>query len=65
MNHRYFGALVIMFLAELQIGICRSVYCAAELFERVANGKIRVVAGPDCEVGMKRYAYCRQNLLLR
>ena len=59
---RLSSACVIMFLAELQIGICQSVYCAAELFERVANGKIRVV-GPDCEVGVKRYAYCRRNLL--
>ena len=27
------------------------------------NGEIRVAAGPDCEVGVKRYAYCRRNLL--
>ena len=22
-----------------------------------------MTAGPDCEVGVKRYAYCRRNLL--
>ncbi len=22
-----------------------------------------MAAGPDCEVGVKRYAYCRRNLL--
>ena len=25
--------------------------------------EIRAVAGPDCEVGVKRYAYCRRNPL--
>ena len=29
----------------------------------MGNGEIRVAAGPDCEVGVKRYAYCRRNLL--
>ena len=33
------------------------------VFEWVSKGKIRVAAGPDCEVSVKRYAYCRRNLL--
>ena len=33
------------------------------LTENGGNGEIRVTAGPDCEVGVKRYAYCRRNLL--
>ena len=32
-----------------------------QLFSEPAE--IRVVAGPNCEVGVKRYAYCRRNLL--
>jgi len=31
--------------------------------ENSENGELRVAAGPDCEVGVKRYAYCRRNLL--
>ena len=33
------------------------------VFEWASKGKIRVAAGPDCEVSVKRYAYCRRNLL--
>jgi len=33
------------------------------LTENGGNGEIKVAAGPDCEVGVKRYAYCRRNLL--
>ena len=31
--------------------------------KRRKTAEIRVAAGPDCEVGVKRYAYCRRNLL--
>ena len=31
--------------------------------KRRETAEIRVAAGPDCEVGVKRYAYCRRNLL--
>lgn len=31
--------------------------------ERRKTVEIRVAAGPDCEVGVKRYAYCRRKLL--
>ena len=47
------------------------IYSFAKCGTRAADGKrqetagIRVAAGPDCEVGVKRYAYCRRNLLLR
>lgn len=30
---------------------------------RRKKSRIRVAAGPDCEVGVKRCAYCRRNLL--
>ena len=45
------------------------IYSFAKCVTRAANGKpwetveIRVAAGPDCEVGVKRYAYCRRKLL--
>lgn len=45
------------------------IYSFAKSETRAADGKpwetagIRVAAGPDCEVGGKRYAYCRRNLL--
>ena len=48
------------------------IYSFAKSETRAADGKpwetaetaeIRVAAGPDCEVGVKRYAYCRRNLL--
>ena len=45
------------------------IYSFAKCGTRAADGKrretaeIRVAAGPDCEVGVKRYAYCRRNLL--
>ena len=50
------------------------IYSFAKCGTRAANGKpwetaetaeIRVAAGPDCEVGVKRYAYCRRKLFLR
>ena len=47
------------------------IYSFAKCGTRAADGKrrktaeIRVAAGPDCEVGVKRYAYCRRNLFLR
>jgi len=31
--------------------------------KRRETAEIRMAAGPDCEVGVKRYAYCRRNLL--
>ena len=31
--------------------------------KKAGTAEIRVAAGPDCEVGVKRYAYCRRNLL--
>lgn len=31
--------------------------------KRRKTAEIRVAAGPDCEVGVKRYAYCRRKLL--
>ena len=45
------------------------IYSFAKCGIRAADGKrretveIRVATGPDCEVGVKRYAYCRRNLL--
>ena len=45
------------------------IYSFAKCGTRAADGKrrktaeIRVAAGPDCEVGVKRYAYCRRKLL--
>ena len=33
--------------------------------KRRKTAEIRVTAGPDCEVGVKRYAYCPYKLLLR
>ena len=45
------------------------IYSFAKCRTRAADGKrrktaeIRVAAGPDCEVGVKRYAYCRRKLL--
>ena len=45
------------------------IYSFAKCETRAADGKpretteIRVAAGSDCEVGVKRYAYCRRNLL--
>ena len=52
-------------------GIAREIdiYSFAKCGTRAADGKrrktaeIRVAAGPNCEVGVKRYAYCRRNLL--
>ena len=50
------------------------IYSFAKSETRAADGKpwetaetaeIRVAAGPDCEVGVKRYAYCRRKLFLR
>ena len=47
------------------------IYSFAKCGTRAADGKrretaeIRVAAGPDCEVGVKRYAYCPYKLLLR
>ena len=47
------------------------IYSFAKCGTRAADGKrretaeIRVAAGTDCEVGVKRYAYCRRNLFLR
>ena len=45
------------------------IYSFAKCGTRAADGKrretaeIRVAAGPDCEVGVKRYAYGPRNLL--
>ena len=45
------------------------IYSFAKCGTRAADGKrrktaeIRVAAGPECEVGVKRYAYCRRKLL--
>ena len=45
------------------------IYSFAKSRRRAADGKrrktakIRVVAGPDREVGVKRYAYCPRKLL--
>lgn len=33
--------------------------------KRRGTAEIRVAAGPDYEVGVKRYAYCCRNLFLR
>jgi len=55
---------------EREIDICEARTPDAELLtadgkggERWKTAEIRVAAGPDCEVGVKRYAYCRRNLL--
>ena len=45
------------------------IYSFAKCGTRAADGKrretaeIRVTAGPECEVGVNRYAYCRRKLL--
>ena len=55
---------------EREIDICEERNSDAEQLAADGNGgerrktaEIRVAAEPDCEVGVKRYAYCRRNLL--
>ena len=51
--------------SEREIDICeeRTPGADGKRRERRKTTEIRVAAGPDCEVGVKRYAYCRRNLL--
>ena len=50
-----------------EIDICKERTSALTADEkggkRRKTAEIRVTAGPDCEVGVKRYAYGRRNLL--
>jgi len=48
--------------SERKIDICEERTPSADGKRRETAG-IRVAAGPDCEVGVKRYAYCRRKLL--